>query len=654
MNIRATERHFSFLASCVTGYDVRVKITDDPSYVGYTMMPNNHKADIVLSYTTSLWEGLAEPVIIMMMLGVLAHECMHLRYTNFNACNCRAIVLARKAEKDAFLEINNIVEDVACEFAASRTVGGKMLKALNSVIKYTWKKAPNIEDDIPEEEAETYAYSQVIRALIQVGDRGMMKGRFLTDTARDAFYQILPLFNAAAVETDGEERVEYSVKIFKILLPLIRKEAENAKNSMPKSNKPSMPSGMGDGEDVPGEDAQSTSNQSGNPSNAQTKQKMREELEQAASSTTSTKPTTEGVQNASEGSQCEQGKDAGHPNEARQELSERPYEASCREENDLSGCDECMEFTDEDCDELLNDISLVETQISIQESIETSLITKAQDDLMLDSQDVLNEKAHNPDEERYNRIVSIYQPQISSLTTELRKIFTGDRSRVKNSNHGPRINTKRLIDGKLHSNILLSRTMPKDLDDMAVYLLIDKSGSMSRLSKKGKRNDQCAAETAICLYEALRALRIPVYITGFTTRGSKALHMHYVTWNSPSSDRYTLANFAADDANYDFYSIAEASKILQKHPAKHKILFVLSDGAPCNPQRGMHRMTGVEATAAAVVNARKVTDVLGVALNCFDESVYSAMYGKDYITVSTANDMFLPIAETLKKIVKSW
>ena len=68
----------------------------------------------------------------------------------------------------------------------------------------------------------------------------------------------------------------------------------------------------------------------------------------------------------------------------------------------------------------------------------------------------------------------------------------------------------------------------------------------------------------------------------------------------------------------------------------------------------MHRMTGVEATAAAVVNARKVTDVLGVALNCFDESVYSAMYGKDYITVSTANDMFLPIAETLKKIVKSW
>lgn len=654
MNIRATERHFAFLASCVTGYDVKVKITDDPLYVGYTMMPNNHKADIVLSRTTSLWSGLSESTTIMMMLGVLAHECMHLRYTNFDACNCRAIVLARKAEKDAFLEINNIVEDVACEFAASRTVGGKMLKALNSVIKYTWEKAPNIEDSIPAEEAESYAYSQVIRALIQVGDRGMMKGRFLTDTARDAFYQVLPLFNAAAVETDGEERVEYAVKIFKILLPLIRKEAEEMEKSMPKSDKPSLPSGMGDGEDIPDGEAQDTNSQSSGSSNAQAKQQMRKKLEQNAIETALAQPSAEGSQSTSEEAQCSKAKDASQRNEARQELSERPYEASCKEDDDLSGCDECMEFTDEDCNELLNDINLVEAQISIQESVEASLTAKAQNDLMLDSQDVLNEKARNPNEDRYNHIVRMYQPQISSLTTELRKIFTGDRSRVKNSNHGPRINTKRLIDGRLHSNILLSRTMPKDLDDMAVYLLIDKSGSMSRPNRKGKRNDQCAAETAICLYEALRTLRIPVYITGFTTRGSKALHMHYVTWNSPSSDRYTLANFAADDANYDFYSITEATKILQKHPAKHKILFVLSDGAPCNPYHGMHHMTGVEATAAAIVNARKVTDVLGVALNCFDESVYSAMYGKDYITVSTANDMFLPIAETLKKIVKSW
>jgi nitric oxide reductase activation protein len=189
---------------------------------------------------------------------------------------------------------------------------------------------------------------------------------------------------------------------------------------------------------------------------------------------------------------------------------------------------------------------------------------------------------------------------------------------------------------------------------MAVYILIDKSGSMSRNNGRGKRNDQCAAETAICLCEALRALRIPVYITGFTTRGSKALHMHYVTWNSPQSDRYTLANFAADDCNYDYYSIMEATRILKKRNAKHKLLIVISDGAPCNVMHGGNRMDPISATATAITEARKTTDVLGVALNCFDESAYKAMYGKDYITVSTANDMFLPISETIQRIVKSW
>jgi hypothetical protein len=55
-----------------------------------------------------------------------------------------------------------------------------------------------------------------------------------------------------------------------------------------------------------------------------------------------------------------------------------------------------------------------------------------------------------------------------------------------------------------------------------------------------------------------------------------------------------------------------------------------------------------------VAQARKTASVLGVAMNCYDEKVYSSMYGKDYITVSTADDMFVPIADALKRIVKSW
>lgn len=658
MNIRATAKHFSFLASCVTGYDVQVIITEDPSYVGYTSMPSYNKAKIVLSCRTDLYQGLSEARILVFMLGVLAHECLHLCYTDFEACDTKTIVIPRKAEKQAFHEICNIVEDMAIEFFAPQKIGGKMLKGLSAVIQHTWQTSPNIDEGIPEDQADVYAYTQVLRAMIQVGDRGMVKGKFLSDIARDAFIKILPIMNEAVVEPDGEARIDYCLQIYRILLPLLKNEQENAKQDMDAGKCMSLPEGMGSGQEAPEQEDSDEDEGSGQNTAGEIKKKLREQLAKQLTAQLTEQADDKAGQQGGEDEESDEGDET---QIASKSISigtippdERPYEASTKDENDLTAIDEDMEFTDDEIESLLNDINQVEVEMQIADAAEQILIAKAQEDLMLDSQDVLNEKANNPNESRYNDIVQRYAPKIGTLTSELRKIFMNDRSKTKISNHGSRISVKRLVDGKLHTNIMLQRSNPKELDDMAVYILIDKSGSMARNNGRGKRNDQCAAETAICLYEALRALRVPVYITGFTTRGSKALHMHYVTWNSPQSDRYTLANFAADDCNYDYYSIMEATRILKKRNAKHKLLIVISDGAPCNVMRGGSRMDPINATAAAVTEARKTTDVLGVALNCFDEAAYTAMYGKDYITVSTANDMFLPISETIQRIVKSW
>lgn len=666
MNIRATAQHFSFLASCVTGYDVQVVITEDPSYVGYTSMPSQNKAKIVLSSTTSLFQGLSEVRKLILMLGVLAHEAMHLCFTNFDAFNRKTIVLSRQAEKEAFHEIGNVVEDAAIEYMAHQKIGGKMLKALASVIKHTWTTAPSIEEGIPPQQADSYAYTQVIRALIQIGDRGSVKGNFISQLAHDAFAKVLPIFNAAVTEPDGEVRVEHYVEIYKILLPLIRKESAEAQQSLPSGKPMSMPQGMGEGEsgESPsdsGEDGESQQTNA-NQSPADIKRKMREDLAEKLANPASAKDSegdnTSACQNPSESAENDPGEAQGavivQIPVAQQAPTERPYAPSQADEDDLSRCDEDMDFTEEDVDSLLGEIENTESQIQITEAAEAIMAAKAKEDIPFDSMDVINIKADNPNAERYQGIVNAYAGKISTLKSEMQKIFMNDRTKVKNSNRGPRINTKRLVDGKLRSSILLQRTYPKDLDDMAVYLLIDKSGSMGRHNRQGKTNAQCAAETAICLYEALQALRIPVYITGFTTRGRKAVHMHYVTWHSPSSEKYTLANFAPDDCNYDYYSITEATRVLKKHPAKHKLLIVISDGAPCNSSSGLDRMSAVNATACAIENARKITDILGVAMNCYDENVYASMYGKDYIAVSTANDMFLPIADALKQIVKSW
>lgn len=642
MNIRATEKHFSFLASCVTGYKVHVTITNSSQYVGYTSMPTNNEARIVLSAAHPIWRGMDESQVLVMMLGVLAHECLHLTYTPFDLYNQGSIVLGREAEREAFHETGNVTEDPAIEYWASHKIGGKMLKALYTLIKHTWKVSPSIHQNIPAGKEDDFAYTQVIRALIQVGDRGVIKGHFVSDVARKAFAEILPLFNAAVMEPNGEARVEYVEQMFKILRPLIRTEMEQSQN-MDKGNPMKLPQGMGEGEPLPGQPNGENSEDS--------------EEENGASVSTDGEAGAEGDKSnaltpAEKRAQMQ--KDIAEALANKTEWTERPYEASTRDSDDLSGVDEDMTFTEEDMTSLLNEIEATESQMKITENMEATLAAKSVNDYMPDSDDVINIKADNPNEERYNRIVSVYSPRISTLTGEFRKIFSGDREQVVNATHGSRINLKRLVDGRLHSNILLSRRLPKNLDDMAVYLLIDKSGSMSRFGSKNKQNDQAAAETAICLYEALRKLNIPVYVTGFTTRGNKALHVHYVTWNSPHSDKYSLANFSADDANYDYYSIAEASRILKRHNAKYKVLIVISDGAPCNTQRGMSNMDGVAATAAAVTAAKKHTNVLGVALNCFDENIYRTMYGKDYISVKSADDMFVSISSALQRIVKQW
>lgn len=653
-NKNAIAKHFSFLASCVTGYDVTVQITDDRKTVGCTTMPNKGSAKILLSCNPRLYDGVSETRKLVLMLGVLAHECLHLCFTNFEAINTVAVVIQRKPDRESLFEIDNIVEDAAIEFVASRKIGGKMLKALHAVIKHTWETSADIHADIPEDAAEQYAYTQVLRAMIQVGDRGSVKGKFLSALARDAFADVLPLMNAAVLEPNGEARVDYAMQIYERLRPL-RINQENDMDSEA-NDVFQMPEGFGEGQDTPCDAPGSALDA--------LKQKMREQLESRLQGdcepSTPAMETDANADNVASSDVCDNTSDmpSDGNNSCQVELlkpnDECPYAPSKMDENDLSACDEDMDFTDDEIESLVQDIENVAMQIEISEKAESILAQQASLDVFEDSHDVINIKADNPDEERYLSIARRYASQISQLKNEMQKIFMNDRCKTKISNRGSRINTKRLVDGRLHSNILFQRTYPKDIDDMAVYLLIDKSGSMVRPNGTGKTNAQCAAETAICLYEALHALRIPVYVTGFTTRGQKALHMHYVTWNSTSSDKFALANFAPDDCNYDFLSIAEASRVLKKHPAKHKILVVLSDGAPCNRSSDKGRMDAVMATALAVSQAEKIADVLGVAMNCYDPNAYATMYGKDYISVSTANDMFLPISVALRQIVKKW
>ena len=190
---------------------------------------------------------------------------------------------------------------------------------------------------------------------------------------------------------------------------------------------------------------------------------------------------------------------------------------------------------------------------------------------------------------------------------------------------------------------------PKDIRNLAVKILVDESASMS--DKVVVTRDTC-----VTLYEALEELRIPVAVTGFTSndRYSQSLHHHFGTWHHTARDKTALASINAYHNNYDYIAISEAALELDKHPAKHKVLIVLSDGVPCT----MDDMSYSDATAftkKAIDDARsKGIAVVGIGIEAQNPIVYAAMYGKDFVTTRGLEELPAKVADVLQEVVKRW
>ena len=607
MNSLAVGRYFSLLASFFTEKKVSVSVIDDKEHVGYTMAPKKGEASIVLSYSHPIYGGLSEDKVQFLMMGVLVHECLHQIYTNFSASELISKQLEGKLKK-LFLTVENIAEDAAIEYAAPAKFGGTMLRALNAMIAHTYKQSPPIDQGVPPGMEEAYALAQVLNALIQIGDKGVYKGVFSSELATDAWNKILPLFNRCVLEPKGSKRSEISLQITKILEPLLALQNEAAEQMADRlrGNK-SQSTGTGSGEDIPDD-----------PSDEEGKEKQKSR-ESSASGSSSSIPDSDT-------------KDAGT----------------------APAGDDGVGVSEEDLKELEKGIQKAQEDLEAEKKAEEAR-AKAESESVLPCDKHLTTKKVDVQAasiSEYTAIAAEYRQKSRTLSAELRRIFSGDYGGKHNSSKGSRMNLRRVASPVLHSDVMVSRTAPKDLSSLAICLLCDESGSM-REARNGAPNYLHARRVAISLYEALKPLGIPVSVLGFTTGEKKAINSQYVGWNSPDRQKYALAQLYATHSNFDFWSIEGATRMLQERKEKHKILIVVSDGAPCSvAQAGI--LNPQIATRKSIENARKQASVLGVALNPYEPDEYREMYGKDFIVVSTADDVFLHISSALKKIVRSW
>lgn len=185
-----------------------------------------------------------------------------------------------------------------------------------------------------------------------------------------------------------------------------------------------------------------------------------------------------------------------------------------------------------------------------------------------------------PSPPAYQELVQAQRGTIQRLVEEIRKAL---EFRVT----VPRRNLKkgRLDAGSLWKlrvpdpRVFSRRETPGDVPAVAVYLLVDCSGSMSAYQYTSPKNRITAAkEAAAVLHEACVVLGVPHTVVGFDSARGQSWFYRAVDWDD--RDGTKIASFRAGRNNRDGYAIRVVSKELELRPEPKKVLLVLSDGLP--------------------------------------------------------------------------
>ncbi|MGB9793370.1 MAG: cobaltochelatase CobT-related protein, partial [Thermacetogeniaceae bacterium] len=265
-----------------------------------------------------------------------------------------------------------------------------------------------------------------------------------------------------------------------------------------------------------------------------------------------------------------------------------------------------------------------------------------------------------PDErEKYEAKI---RPLARRAAEEVRKILQGRHSVTRRNLRKGNLDPSALW--KISAGepaIFRKRDLPGPKADVAVYLLIDCSGSMWT-KEKGPWPDcvtriDYASYAALMLHLMCRELNIPHAATGFTTEYADeeshfedVLHIRIKRFNDRAGCfekmftediRYKMCN------NIDGYSIRAAAKELSARPEEHKVLFVISDGEPSAVDYGGYE--AINDTARAVREAERAgLRVIGLFIGRDD--YYAKIIYPNLISLG-AGDLPVVLARTLKKVI---
>jgi hypothetical protein len=202
-------------------------------------------------------------------------------------------------------------------------------------------------------------------------------------------------------------------------------------------------------------------------------------------------------------------------------------------------------------------------------------------------------------------------------------------------------------------NIFMRKNAPSNNPDLAVYLLIDCSGSMEiPVSKRCCTRLHCAAEAGILLHRVCKNLNIPHAATGFTTEDfsdGHAKHYKLKEFHEREARIEAILKEVYCSDNVDGFSIRAAAAELLCRPELNKILFVISDGLP----EAVEYRSG-EAVKDTVKAVREVISYGIGVIGIFIGDERQSMYAKEiypHLIFLDAGDLPIILAKTLKIVI---
>lgn len=204
------------------------------------------------------------------------------------------------------------------------------------------------------------------------------------------------------------------------------------------------------------------------------------------------------------------------------------------------------------------------------------------------------------------------------------------------------------MDKRLYRNddrIFVKNHLPGDGLELAVALVIDRSGSMSSCYRIQK-----AKLAALVLYDFCTALDIPVAVYGHNVNERVNLYAYADFDSIDGKDRYRIMSLEPGGCNRDGLAYRYVGNRLEERPEMHKLLIMMSDGQPNDSGYG-GAVARDDLYSAKCMFERRGIHTFAAAIG-EDKDVIKTIYGNGFLNISEISKLPIQMVRLVQSFIR--